>query len=201
MPNSPGGAAEEPAPPPLETTTDLLALVRAGDGRALERLLARVLPPLRAWAHRRLPQRARDLAETDDLVQVTLVRALHHLQRFEPRGEGALLAYLRQILLNQVRDEVRRTSRRGVGEVAGETLPDPAPSLVEQAVGRETLERYERALQRLSEDQRQAVLLKVELGYSNAEIAEVLGRPSADAARVFVARALAALAEQMHDRT
>lgn len=199
MPEPRGGAADASGPRPLETTTDLLALVRAGDERALDRLIARVLPPLRAWAHRRLPQRARDLAETDDLVQVTIVRALRHLNRFESRGEGALLAYLRQILLNQVRDELRRTSRRAVGEDVGEALPDPAPSLVEQLVGRETLERYERALQRLGEEQRQAVLLKVELGYSNAEIAEVLGRPSADAARVFVARALAALAEKMHE--
>ncbi len=199
MPEPRGGAADASGPRPLETTTDLLALVRAGDERALDRLIARVLPPLRAWAHRRLPQRARDLAETDDLVQVTIVRALRHLNRFESRGEGALLAYLRQILLNQVRDELRRTSRRAVGEDVGEALPAPAPSLVDPLVGRETLERYERALQRLGEEQRQAVLLKVELGYSNAEIAEVLGRPSADAARVFVARALAALAEKMHE--
>lgn len=199
--SKPAGDPADPAGPrPLETTTDLLALVRSGDERALERLFARVLPPLRAWAHRRLPRRARDLADTDDLVQATVLRALRHLQRFESRGEGALLAYLRQILLNQVRDELRRTARRPPGDGSGESLADPAPSQVEQLVGRELLERYERALASLGEEQRQAVLLKVELGYGNAEIAELLGRPSADAARVFVARSLAALAEAMHER-
>jgi RNA polymerase sigma factor (sigma-70 family) len=194
-PPQPAGGGE--AAPPLETTFDLLARVRSGDDRARERLLARMLPPLRAWAHRRLPCRARDLAETDDLVQVTLVRVLRHLDGFDHRGEGALLAYLRQVLLNAVRDEVRRTARREPKEALREVHPDPAPSQLEELVGRETLERYEAALQRLGAEQREAVILKVEMGYSNAEIAEALGRPSADAARVFTARAIAQLAEAM----
>ena len=72
---------------------------RAGDQRARERLVSRFLPILRNWATGRLPGGARDLAETDDLVQITLVRALDHIDRFEHRGEGAFLAYLRRILL------------------------------------------------------------------------------------------------------
>jgi RNA polymerase sigma-70 factor (ECF subfamily) len=197
-PPQPAGGGE--AAPPLETTFDLLARARGGDDRARERLLARMLPPLRAWAHQRLPHRARDLAETDDLVQVTLVRVLRHLDGFEHRGEGALLAYLRQILLNAVRDEVRRTARREPREELRDAHPDPTPSPLERLVGRETLERYEAALQRLGSEQREAVILKVEMGYSNAEIAEALGRPSTDAARVFTARAIAQLAEAMREQ-
>ncbi len=200
MAESPRAAGDDLDASSLETTTDLLSRMRGGDARARERLLARLLPPLRAWAHQRLPRRARDLAETDDLVQVTLVRALAHLEGFEPRGEGALLAYLRQILLNLVRDEVRRTVRREPREPLTDDHADPAAPPLEQQVGRETLERYEAALQRLGEEQRQAVILKVEMGYSNAEIAEALGRPSADAARVFAARAIAQLAEAMRER-
>jgi len=200
MVDPPRAAGAESASPPLETTFDLLARVRQGDERARERLLARMLPPLRAWAHQRLPRRARDLAETDDLVQVTLIRVLSRLEGFEPRGEGALLAYLRQILLNLVRDELRRTVRREPREPLRDDHADPGVSELERQVGRETLERYETALQRLGEEQRQAVVLKVEMGYSNAEIAEALGRPSADAARVFTARAIAQLAEAMRER-
>jgi RNA polymerase sigma-70 factor (ECF subfamily) len=188
-----------PPPSPLETTTDLLARVRTGDERARERLLARMLPPLRAWAHQRLPRRARDLAETDDLVQVTLVRVLGHLDGFEPRGEGALFAYLRAILMNAVRDEVRRTVRREPREPLSDEHVDPAPPELERQVGRQALESYEAALARLGEEQRQAVILKVEMGFSNAELAEALGRPSADAARVFTARAIAQLAEAMRE--
>jgi RNA polymerase sigma-70 factor, ECF subfamily len=197
---APTGGDEGPrAEPPLETTAWLLDRVREGDDRARERLVARVLPYLQSWAHRRLPRRARDLAETDDLVQVAIVRALRNLGTFENRGEGALLAYLRQILLNLVRDEVRRTERRRPGEALDERLADPGPSLVEELVGRETLARYNAGLAGLTPEQREAVILKVEMGYSNPEIAEALGRPTADAARVFVARALAQLAEAMRD--
>lgn len=197
----PTGAGDGPREEPLETTAWLLDRAREGDERARDRLVARVLPPLRAWAHRRLPRRARDLAETDDLVQVAIVRSLRHLDSFENRGEGALLAYLRQVLLNLVRDEVRRADRRRPGEPLDDArLADPGPSLVEEVVGRETLARYEAGLARLSPEQREAVILKVEMGYSNPEIAEALGRPSADAARVFVARALAQLAEAMRER-
>ena len=200
MVEAPQGPDEGRPTPPLDTTVDLLARVRSGDPRALERLLARMLPPLRAWAHQRLPRRARDLAETDDLVQVTLVRVLRHLDGFENRGAGALLAYLRQILLNAVRYEVRRTSRREPKEPLHENHPDPGRSQLEELVGLETVARYEAGLQRLGAEQREAVILKIEMGYSNSEIAEALGRPSADAARVFTARAVAQLAEMMREQ-
>jgi RNA polymerase sigma factor (sigma-70 family) len=176
-----------------------LELARAGDAHARERLFTRFMPVLRRWAHQQLPRGARDLSDTGDLVQATLMRALAHLDRFESRGEGAFLGYLRHILLNAARDEARRSSRRGDANPVDETLVDPGPSVMEQVLGRETLERYERGLARLGEDQRDAVILRLEMDYSHAEIAAALGRSSADAARMLVARALVALAETMRD--
>jgi RNA polymerase sigma-70 factor (ECF subfamily) len=194
------GRADDPGESPdLESTSNLLDRLRAGDDRARERLFARFLPVLRRWAHQQLPRGARDLSDTGDLVQATLMRALAHLDRFESRGEGAFLGYLRHILLNAARDEARRSSRRGGMDPVDEALEDPGPSVMEQVLGRETLERYERGLARLPEDQRDAVILRLEMDYSHAEIAAALGRPSADAARMLVARALIALAEAMHD--
>ena len=58
------------------------------------------------------PAQCRGMNDTEDLVQETVIRALNHLDRFEFRHEGALLAYLRQSLLNRIVDEVRKTSRR-----------------------------------------------------------------------------------------
>lgn len=181
----------------LETTAGLLQRVRDGDARARERLLARYLPSLRRWAHGRLPPGARELADTDDLVQVTLLRALDHLEGFEPRRPGAFLAWLRRILLNALRDEIRRTVRRTGREPLDEALPDPAPSVVEQAIGREGLERYEAALSGLSDEQQEAVILRIELGLTYEQVAEAMGKPSANAARMVVSRALARLAEAM----
>lgn len=172
---------------------------RDGDDGARSALFARLYPRLRRWSHGRLPARARGLLDTDDLVQVSLVRALKHVGGFEPRHEGAFLAYLRRIVLNQIRDELRRVKRAPELHGLEEGLADKAPSVVEVAIGHDALERYECALAELSPDQREAVILRVELGYTYEEMAEALGRPSANAARLVVVRALARLAKDMSD--
>lgn len=183
----------------LESTSALLVRIRAGDDEARERLFARVMPALRRWAHRRLPSGARDLSETEDLVQLSLMRALGRLDHFEPNGEGAFLAYLRQILGNIVRDEVRRTRARTVEPLA-ESREDPGPSPLERTVSRDVLERYEHALTTLADEWRQAVMLRIEFGYTYPEIAQAIGSPSPDAARMAVGRAMVEIARHMGER-
>ncbi len=184
----------------METTTELLGRLQRGDAAARECLIARYLPVLRRWAHGRLPPYARGLSDTDDLVQVTFLRAIDHLQGFEARHEGAFLAYLRRILLNSIRDEIRSAMRHPGQEALSEDLPAGLPSPVEQAIGREAMEAYEAALVRLPEAQQEAVILKVEFGFSYPEIAAALDRPSANSVRMMVSRALVQLAEAMHAR-
>ena len=188
------------APDELESTAVLLERLRGGDSAARERLVARYLPVLRRWAHGRLPPHARGLADTDDLVQVTLMRALDHLDGFEPRREGAFLAYLRRALLNVLRNEIRNASRRPSGPAADASLPDSKPSPLEEAIGKELLERYERALASLPEEQQEAIILRVEMGFSHEQIAEALGKRTANAARMVVSRALLRLSEEMDER-
>ena len=182
---------------PLESTVDLLAKIRRGDNAARERLIARYLPALQKWAHGRLPGYARSLALTDDLVQDSLLRALARLEGFEPRHPGAFLAYLRQILLNQVRDEIRRARRRPGMEPIGEDVQEMAPSPLEQAIGRERLAAYEKALAQLPDWQQEAVVLRIEMGFTHEQVAEAIGSPSANAARMLVTRALVRLAAEM----
>jgi RNA polymerase sigma-70 factor (ECF subfamily) len=182
-----------------ESTAGLLQLIRGGDPAARDALVARFLPALRRWAHGRLPQAARDITDTDDLVQVTLLRALGKVEGFEPRHEGAFLAYLRRIVLNAVRDELRRASRRPTRSELDAELESSAPSPVEREIGREALERYEAALGSLIEDQQEAVIMRIEFGFTYQEIATALGRPSANAARMVVARGLVRLAEAMDE--
>ena len=182
--------------PSLESTALLLEQVRSGDPAARERLVARFLPLLRRWAHGRLPHYARSLADTDDLVQISLLRALDHVGGFEVRREGAFLAYLRRILLNSLRDEIRRAQRRPTDDIANFELAAPDRSLLEQQVGRETMEAYESALGRLTEPQQEAVIMRIEFGYSYPQIAEATAS-TPNAARMLVARALVRLAEEM----
>jgi RNA polymerase sigma factor (sigma-70 family) len=180
-----------------ESTLDLLGRVQAGDNQALDLLYLRYLAPLRRWARGRLPRWARDLRDTDDLVQDTLLHTLRHVESFDYRGVGALQAYLRQAVVNRVRDECRRVGRRPEVTVVEDHLVSDAPSPLEEAVGAETLARYDAALSRLSETEREAVVARVEMGSSYLEIAEALGKPTADAARMTVGRALIRLAEEM----
>jgi RNA polymerase sigma-70 factor (ECF subfamily) len=189
----------EALPGGAQTTFRLLERVHAGDHAALEALFARFLVPLRRWASGRLPQWARDAADTQDLVQDTLLRTFKKIESFQPQREGALQAYLRQALLNRITDEVRRVQRRPAGGELDSGIVDGGPSPLEQAVGRETVERYERALSRLKPEEREAIIARVEMGCSYEELAIALDKPSADAARKTAARALVRLAREMHD--
>jgi RNA polymerase sigma factor (sigma-70 family) len=182
---------------PAEPTEALILRVRNGDGRARDALVRRFLPLLRQWAHGRLPRAARDLHETDDLVQLALMRALKHVGHFENEGPGSFLAYLRQILLNQVRDEMRRYSRRPAGEEINPETPDmDAPSAVERLVGAERLRAYEAALGSLPRRQQGLIVMRLELGMSYPEIGAETGS-TPDAVRVMVARALVHLAKAL----
>lgn len=181
----------------LESTAALLVRVRAGESAAREQLAGRYLTALRRWAHGRLPARARGLVDTDDLVQSTLMRAFNRLGAFEPRREGAFLAYMRQILLNQIRDEVRRGRRRPEHVELRDEFPAADRSLLDEVIGKQNMDRYERALAQLSDSHREAVILRVEMGYRYREIAEGMELSTANAARKLVARALVHLAEIM----
>ena len=181
----------------VATTADLLQRARLGDADAVNELFGRYLPSLRRWARGRLPQWTRDLRDTDDIVQETLVQTLKNIEAFQPRHEGALQAYLRQALVNRVRDEVRRVSRHGITAEIVDEHADAAPSPLEQAIGHEALTRYEGALARLRPEEREVIIARVELGQSYQQIAAGHGKASADAARMAVSRALVRLAEEM----
>ena len=180
-----------------ESSLDLLERARSGDAAALDALITRYLPRMRRWASGRLPFWARDLADTQDLVQETVIQAFRHLERFEIRGEGALQAYLRQALLNRIRSEIRRVSRRPVVSDLDPNIEDDSPSPLEAAIGRRAVERYEAALSQLRATDREAIIGRIELGLTHEELATALGKPSANAARMAVERALFRLANEM----
>ena len=180
-----------------ESTFYLIERARAGDQDAVDRLFARHLKPLQRWISGRLPQWARDLADTDDLVQDTLLQTFKRIGDFEPRRVGALQAYLRQAVLNRLRDELRRKGRRPDETGLDGVELDAGQSQLEQAIGQEAVQRYERALERLKPVEREAIIARVELGYSYEELAQALGKPTADAARKTAQRALVRLAEEM----
>src|SRR5262245_40218762 len=199
-PLSPGAAPIVPAAETRVEAASSFTLVRRaqdGDEVARNELCARYLPRLQRWAHGRLPKSARDARETFDLLQETFLKALQHLDTFEPRHEGAFQAYLRRTLMNKVVDAAREVKRPGAAEPLDIEEPASDPSPLEEAIGRQTLERYDAALARLREIDRLAIIMRIELECSYAEIADGLDKPSVAAAQMAVSRALVRLAREM----
>lgn len=188
-------AGDTPLSP--DATVELLTRVREGDRAALDRLLARCLPPLKRWAHGRLPGHVRDMQDTADLVQDTVIAALRHLDHFEARHEGALQAYLRQALANRIRDVLRRHARRPLRAELPDQIEHGGESPLEAVLGAEKLARYEEALARLRPADREILIAKLELQYDYDQLAVACGKPSANAARVAVSRALRRLVEEL----
>ena len=186
----PGGDPLVTSTADLESTVRLIERARAGDHEALGRLVARHLTPLRRWATGRLPRWARDAADTEDLVQDTLLQTFKRIGDVEIRGPGALQAYLRQAIRNRVRDELRKKGRRPEATGLDGLEVDGGVSPLEAAIGREAVERYEHALATLTPDEREVIIGRVEMGYSFEELAEALEKPTADAARKAARRAL-----------
>ena len=180
-----------------ERTVELLARARAGDPEALDEVFARAIPRLKRWASGRLPRCAREMIDTDDLVQETVVNTLKHIDVFEYRVDSALQAYLRQAVMNRIRNEIRRATRHAAPAALDSAAPDTGLSPLEELIGKQTVEAYDQAMAALEPEEREAIIGRVELGLSYAELAAAMGRPSADARRMAVGRALLKLARQL----
>lgn len=191
---SPQKAPEELA---ALSTLALLDKASGGDEQARNVLYGRYLPRLKRWARGRLPQKARGLVETDDLVQDTLLKTLGRVERFHPDHSGAFLGYVRRAIDNRIVDEVRRASRRPAGDDTAASVADPGPSPLEQILDREKWSLYEQAFERLDADDQVAITARLEEGMPYEDIARELGKPSADAARMAVSRAVLRLARAM----
>jgi RNA polymerase sigma-70 factor (ECF subfamily) len=178
------------------TTRDLLAKVREGDRDALNTLFARLVPFLQRWARGRLPRWARSGADTADLVQEALVSTFQRIDGFEPRRKHALRAYLQQAIRNRIRDSIRHCSRHASVNVDDLDLVGVGTPL-EEAIGEESTQRYRMALARLDPEEQELIVGRIELGYSYEQLALAAGRPTPDAARMAVKRALLRLADEI----
>ena len=180
-----------------EPTIELIIRARRGDHSAVDAILQRCLPALKRWAHGRLPAVARGALDTSDLVQDAAINAIARLDSFEPRHVGAMQAYLRQSVINRIRDEMRRVGRRPVSVELPAEHPSDDPSPLDQTIERESYERYRSALNILKPRERELVIARVEAQWSLAEITEHFGFNTVDAARMAVNRAVQRLSAEL----
>jgi RNA polymerase sigma factor (sigma-70 family) len=194
QPTGPVIPMTDPTPPGAllsdEPTIELVVRARGGDRNAVEALLQRCLPSLRRWAHGRLPSAARGAFDTEDIVQDAALHALRRLDVFEPRHVGAMQAYLRQSVINRIRDEVRRIGRRPPPVELPEDQPADGTSQLELAIQSQAYERYREALRALTPRERELIVARIEIQWSLTEIAQHFGMRTVDAARMAVTRAV-----------
>jgi RNA polymerase sigma-70 factor, ECF subfamily len=163
----------------------------------METLFTRLLPDLTRWARGRLPNWARARLDTDDLVQEAFGAAFRRRDRIEPRRKKAIRAYLKRSIVNRIRDEMRRA---GKVEVPGDSAYDsisPERSPLDRVITAENTARYLAALGRLSDADRELIVGRIDLDYSYEQLALATSKPSPDAARMALRRALIRLATEM----
>jgi RNA polymerase sigma factor (sigma-70 family) len=188
--------SERDEPPSPNETLRLLDRIKDGDEDAVNHLLVRLGPRLRRWAHGRLPQSSRGMLETSDIVQDVMVSAIRHLANFNAQG-GGLASYLRTSILNRVATEWRKGRRSPEQTSLPDGVADGGTSPLDLAIGAENRARFEESLARLEPEERELIILRFEWDYSHAEIARFLGKPSPDAARVALHRAVKRLTEEV----
>ena len=108
---------------------------------------------------------------------------------------------MRTTLWNRIRDLARHHQRTGPSVPLDPDIAAEEWSPLDLAVGRETLDRYEAALERLRPDDKSLIIARIEMGLPYQEIAEMFDKPSVAAVHMAVSRALVKLAEEMaHER-
>lgn len=182
-------------------TDELLQSASQGDPRALQTLLTRFLPELRAFVRLNLGDRLQQREEPEDIEQSVCREILTDLDAFEDRGDAAFRRWLFLNALRKIRDRARYHGRERRAPDRERPLPDDAdavsgyasmltPSHV--AAQRERIVRLQTAFDQLSGEQRSAITMAKMLGMSHAQIGAELDK-SPGAVAVLLHRALARL--------
>jgi len=186
-------------------STALLEEARRGSPEALDRLYERVAGRLLAIIRLRLGPDLRTRLESRDVLQATLLKSFQHIDQFEGEDGTSLVAWLARIAEREILDQVdylrrgRRDMAREVPLEAGlERAAAHVRSALSQAALGEDLERLQAALEALEPDHREVILLRKLEERPFAEIGARMNR-SADACRMLLVRAMAALTMKLHE--
>jgi RNA polymerase sigma-70 factor, ECF subfamily len=178
----------------------LLAAARGGSTDALGTLFSLHSRRLLALIRLRMGPSLRAHLESRDVLQETWLKALGHIQGFRGEGSASFMAWMARIAANEIRDRADRhgRARRDAGQedrLSAEDL-DGLAAQVRSQTSRialdESLLRLERALESLSPEHREVIVLRKLEELSFPEIGERMGRRP-DACRQLLARAFAAL--------
>jgi RNA polymerase sigma-70 factor (ECF subfamily) len=140
---------------------------RTGDARTFQKLFER-------YGHKVLNSilfmTGADQAAAEDLTQEIFVKVVDERQRFKPQAKFStwLHTLTRHRVLNYLRD------RKDTVDVTETSLPSLAPGALEKLEQHDRERAVKAALQRLSEQQRSALVLREYEGKSYADIAVIM---------------------------
>jgi RNA polymerase sigma-70 factor, ECF subfamily len=166
---------------------DLVRRVRANEPHAFDELYARYSPRVYGYLFRRLNG---NVEEAEDLTADVFIRVYEKIDAFQSQG-APFSAWVFRIAHNRLIDTIRRRPRQvqvGLDE-APELAAEPAFGEIDQQL---SLEQITAGLARLTNEQRQVIVLRFLEGRSLAETALVVSR-NEDAVKKLQARGLAAL--------
>ena len=182
-----GLAASAPAADaPLD---ELARAASAGDVEAVGRLYDQLVGPI----YRYIAVRVRRREDAEDLTHLVFERIVTALPRYRHDGKP-FSAWAFRIARNAVIDHLRRTRRTEPLDVVPERDDTGGPDAV--SLREEELRELRAAIQRLTPDQREALILRYASGLSADEAAQVMGR-QAGTIRGLTFRAIEALRRQL----
>jgi RNA polymerase sigma-70 factor, ECF subfamily len=182
---------------------------RAGSSEALGHVLEACRCYLLLIAQQELDTALQAKGGASDLVQQTFLEAQRDFAGFQGTTHAALLAWMRQLLINNLanfRRDFHRDKRRVTREIAlpatdssrrrGDGLHAGTPTPSVELMQAEQTEALERAVARLPEDYRRVIQLRYREEHSFEAIAEVMQR-SQNAVRKLWSRAIERLQQEL----
>lgn len=189
--------------PEKRDVSALLERVREGSSEALDDLFEGLREDLLSLIRRWLGRSLQAHVESEDILQITFMRAFEHVTEFRGTSRRSLRAWLARIARNAIRDQVdylkreRRDMCRTLpldGLVDALCAADRSP--ISRLICEEEVHCLAQAMASLHDRQRLVILLREQEDLSFVEIGERLGK-SPDACRMLLARAMVALTRKL----
>jgi RNA polymerase sigma-70 factor, ECF subfamily len=137
--------------------------------------------------------------DAEDLTEQAFLQAYRHFDRARRESKGRpLRPWLIRIAHNLASNYYRDRSRRPQTPLENVDLIAARHDTEAIAAGREELREVMANLEHLSDDRREALIMRFALGMDNREIARALGRTDG-ATKVLIHRAIKQLQEEMGD--
>ena len=164
-------------------------------------LILQYRPFLKAIAAAEFPDNLQSRVDDSDLVQETLLKATRQADQFRGSTEAELESWLRETLLNQIRDCVKFNGRQQRDirieiPIASSIAAASDPAASEEVRKAETRDLVQKVVNELPDEYRTVILLRQQLDLSFVEMAEQMNR-SPDAVRMLWARAILVLGEKL----